>query len=150
MLRDDASVPDGAEMPRVRLGNHEESSDSARVTTEAHLSDGQHLADDLRVFRALSAWRAMLPDGHVEARENPVEVLEQCTRLRAHQAGRLFYHAWAEVMLEGRWVTVDPTWGQLPADVTHLRFVRGGLGKQMAMFSVIGRVEQVQVVETTP
>ncbi len=68
----------------------------------------------------------------------------------AHQAGRLFYHAWAEVMLEGRWVTVDPTWGQLPADVTHLRFVRGGLGKQMAMFSVIGRVEQVQVVETTP
>ena len=31
------------------------------------------------------------------------------------------YHAWAEVELEGRWVAVDPTWDQVPADATHLR-----------------------------
>lgn len=30
-------------------------------------------------------------------------------------------HAWAEVALDGRWVAVDPTFGQLPADATHLR-----------------------------
>ena len=30
-------------------------------------------------------------------------------------------HAWAEVALDGQWVAVDPTWGQLPADPTHIR-----------------------------
>jgi len=30
-------------------------------------------------------------------------------------------HAWAEVALDGRWVPVDPTWGQVPADATHIR-----------------------------
>lgn len=30
-------------------------------------------------------------------------------------------HAWAEVALEGRWVPVDPTWGQMPADPAHIR-----------------------------
>ena len=35
--------------------------------------------------------------------------------------GRFAYHAWAEVELDGRWVEVDPTWGQIQADVTHLR-----------------------------
>lgn len=64
-----------------------------------------------------------------------------------HQQGRFFYHAWAEVMLDGNWVTVDPTWGQLPADVTHLRFVRGSLREQLAMFNVIGRIKEVTLVE---
>ncbi len=64
-----------------------------------------------------------------------------------HQQGRFFYHAWAEVLLGGQWVTVDPTWGQFPADVTHLRFVRGSLRQQLAMFNVIGRVEEVTLVE---
>ncbi len=30
-------------------------------------------------------------------------------------------HAWAEVALDGVWVPVDPTWGQMPADATHIR-----------------------------
>ncbi|MGB0589981.1 MAG: transglutaminase-like domain-containing protein [Myxococcota bacterium] len=31
------------------------------------------------------------------------------------------YHAWADVSIDGRWIAVDPTWGQLPADATHIR-----------------------------
>jgi transglutaminase-like putative cysteine protease len=31
------------------------------------------------------------------------------------------YHAWADVAIGGRWVAVDPTWGQMPADATHIR-----------------------------
>jgi transglutaminase-like putative cysteine protease len=64
-----------------------------------------------------------------------------------HQEGRFFYHAWAEVLLGDAWVTVDPTWGQFPADVTHLRFVRGSLREQLAMFNVIGRIKEVTLVE---
>lgn len=32
------------------------------------------------------------------------------------------YHAWVEVIIDGHWVAVDPTWGQDAADATHLKF----------------------------
>ncbi len=32
------------------------------------------------------------------------------------------YHAWVEVAIDGRWVDIDPTWGQATADATHLSF----------------------------
>ncbi len=31
-------------------------------------------------------------------------------------------HAWNEVVIDGLWVPVDPTWGQTTIDATHLRF----------------------------
>lgn len=31
------------------------------------------------------------------------------------------YHAWVEVALDGRWVAIDPTWGEGRADATHVR-----------------------------
>ncbi len=30
-------------------------------------------------------------------------------------------HAWNEVRVNGAWLVVDPTWGQAPADATHIR-----------------------------
>ena len=53
--------------------------------------------------------------------------------------GRFYYHAWPEVWL-GRWVAVDPTFGQYPADASHLRFVIGGLARQVELLRVIGRL----------
>jgi len=41
-----------------------------------------------------------------------------------YQNGRFYYHAW-NVLYLGRWITADATLGQMPADVTHIRFVRG-------------------------
>lgn len=36
---------------------------------------------------------------------------------------RGFYpHAWNEVVLDGYWIPVDPTWGQTTIDATHIRF----------------------------
>jgi hypothetical protein len=52
---------------------------------------------------------------------------------------RFFYHAWVEVWA-GQWVAIDPTFGQLPADVGHVRFVVGGLQEQFEMFRVIGQL----------
>jgi len=53
--------------------------------------------------------------------------------------GRFYYHAWAEVYL-GDWVAVDPTSRQLPADAAHLRFVIGGLARQVELARLIGRL----------
>ncbi len=50
-----------------------------------------------------------------------------------------FYHAWPEVWL-GEWVAVDPTFGQYPADASHIRFVIGGLAQQVEIIRLIGRL----------
>jgi hypothetical protein len=63
-----------------------------------------------------------------------------------HLRGAFYYHAWAEVFLatnggRGRWLAVDPTLDQFPADLTHVRLARGGLDKQAAILGVRGRLE---------
>ncbi len=71
----------------------------------------------------------------------------------------LYYHAWPEVYL-GRvgdhtfggadtspgWFPVDPTLGQFPADAGHMRFLVGGLERQVDLLKLIGRLE-VETVE---
>ena len=54
--------------------------------------------------------------------------------------GQFYYHAWPEVWL-GDWVAVDPTFGQFPADASHLRFIVGGLARQVELIRLIGRLE---------
>ena len=51
--------------------------------------------------------------------------------------GKFYYHAWPEIWLE-RWVAVDPTFGQFPADASHLRFAIGGLNKQVELLRLMG------------
>lgn len=53
--------------------------------------------------------------------------------------GSFFYHAWPEVWL-GEWVAVDPTFGQVPADAAHLRFIVGGLANQVEILRLIGNL----------
>jgi transglutaminase-like putative cysteine protease len=53
--------------------------------------------------------------------------------------GAFFYHAWPEVWL-GEWVAVDPTFGQVPADAAHLRFVIGGIAQQVEIVRLIGNL----------
>jgi len=58
------------------------------------------------------------------------------------------YHSWAESMLDGRWVAVDPTYDQVPADPTHLKLLEGHLPEDMApIISIIGRIH-IKVLET--
>ena len=53
--------------------------------------------------------------------------------------GRFYYHAWNALYLD-KWVTVDALMNQIPADVTHIRFVRGEPRQQIDLMSVIGTV----------
>jgi hypothetical protein len=52
---------------------------------------------------------------------------------------RFFYHAWNEVYL-GRWITVDATLDQVPADATHVRLILGGPERQVELVRVIGKL----------
>jgi hypothetical protein len=55
-----------------------------------------------------------------------------------YQRGRFYYHAW-NVLYLGTWITVDSVMGQFPADVTHIRFVRG-TERQIDLIGIIGKV----------
>jgi transglutaminase-like putative cysteine protease len=59
-----------------------------------------------------------------------------------YQEGTGFlYHSWAESFLGGSWVAVDPTYNQLPADPTHLKFFEGHtLGDLSPIMAIIGKI----------
>ncbi len=57
------------------------------------------------------------------------------------------YHSWSESFIGNRWVSVDPTFNQLPADHTHLKLLEGHLPKDMApIITFIGRIK-INVLE---
>lgn len=58
----------------------------------------------------------------------------------AYKDGYFYYHAWPEVYLE-RWVAIDPTLGQFPADTAHIRLLTGDIDKQVQLLPVIGRLK---------
>jgi hypothetical protein len=58
----------------------------------------------------------------------------------AYIDGKFYYHAWPEIFLRD-WVSIDPTFGQFPADAAHLRFIVGGLGRQAEMIRLMGRLK---------
>lgn len=58
------------------------------------------------------------------------------------------YHSWAESFIGDQWVSVDPTYNQLPADPTHLKLLEGHLPEDMApIIAIIGRIK-ITVQET--
>jgi hypothetical protein len=64
----------------------------------------------------------------------------------AYTGGQFYYHAWPEVWL-GRWVAVDPTFGQFPADPLHVRLLTGGLETQYEVLGLLGRGASIEVLE---
>jgi transglutaminase-like putative cysteine protease len=70
--------------------------------------------------------------------------------------GAFYYHAWPEVWIaespaRGRWLPVDPTLNEFPADATHVRLARGGLDRQTAIVGLIGRARlEILDVELRP
>ncbi|HOG07010.1 MAG: transglutaminase-like domain-containing protein [Syntrophales bacterium] len=60
--------------------------------------------------------------------------------------GRFYYHAWNVLYVDG-WVTADATMGQMPADVTHIRLVRGEADRQIDLAGIIGDI-RLEIVDT--
>ncbi len=56
--------------------------------------------------------------------------------------GAFYYHAWPEVQMAPSepWIAIDPTFGQFPADATHVKLVQGDLDRQIEIMSYMGRL----------
>ncbi|MDP8254322.1 MAG: transglutaminase-like domain-containing protein [Candidatus Alcyoniella australis] len=61
-----------------------------------------------------------------------------------HQ-GAFYYHAWPAVWV-GRWVAIEPTFGQFPADATHIKLLEGDLDKQVDLIQIMGKV-RIEVMD---
>ncbi len=59
--------------------------------------------------------------------------------------GYFYYHTWPEVWL-GQWVPADPSMGQFPADVTHIRLMQGDIDKLASLGEVI-RDMKIDIME---
>lgn len=56
-----------------------------------------------------------------------------------------YYHAWNKVYL-GKWISVDPTFGQFPADATHIKLQEGELSEQAKVLKIVGTVK-IEIME---
>jgi transglutaminase-like putative cysteine protease len=52
-----------------------------------------------------------------------------------------YYHAWNEVCLGDTWVSLDTTTNQLPADLSHLKFIEGELQEQIKIGALLNTLE---------
>lgn len=52
-----------------------------------------------------------------------------------------YYHAWPEVLVEGRWIWTDPTLGQELADATHIKLLNGGIETWTQLLPFLGQLE---------
>jgi transglutaminase-like putative cysteine protease len=57
-----------------------------------------------------------------------------------------YYHAWVGVYLGGKWISTDPTFGQIIADPTHVKLEYGGFENQAKLYRVINKL-QVSVLD---
>jgi len=57
----------------------------------------------------------------------------------SRQFGGFLYHAWPEIYA-GKWIAMDPTFGQDIVDATHIKLIEGELSKQLQLFEYIGKI----------
>jgi hypothetical protein len=131
----------------------------------------QEILGDISQARArvekLAAWVAGNVENSITDSQSPIETLEKragnCqshARLYASLAraagiptrfvsGLVFadgkgflYHSWAESLVDGLWLPVDPTFGEIPANATHIKLAEGDAPDDMApMAAIIGRIK---------
>ncbi len=59
------------------------------------------------------------------------------TLLRDH----FYYHAWVEAYMGSKWITLDPTFNQVPADPTHLKLTEGLEEGMASLLPIIGNLK---------
>lgn len=53
--------------------------------------------------------------------------------------GGFYYHQWAEVY-SGQWIPVDPVFGMVPADATHIKLSQGDMSEQLRLLNALGTI----------
>ncbi len=132
--------------------------------------------DQSRMVGILTRWVAENIEGTVTDSQSPVETL-QSKKGNCQSHARLYtslarsagiptrfvsglvwltdkgflYHSWAESFVAGNWQTVDPTFGQAPADLTHIRMFDGDTPDDVAPLArIIGRLKARIVSQEYP
>jgi hypothetical protein len=140
-------------------------SEAPEVTAKAkELAVGKK--DAKEIARALAAWTAdWLKDSIEDGGSALVSLKERSGNCQTHarlytalaraagiptrfvsglvyQEGKGFlYHSWTESLLGDAWVAVDPTYNQLPADPTHIKFFEGSGQEDMApIIAIVGKI----------
>jgi hypothetical protein len=65
-----------------------------------------------------------------------------------YKDGLFYYHAWPAVYLNGRWLPVDPTFGQQVADATHIKLIEGSYESTVGLMRVIGKLT-VRIIDSS-
>jgi transglutaminase-like putative cysteine protease len=61
------------------------------------------------------------------------------------------YHSWAESLADGNWISIDPTFGQVPADATHVKLVEGDSTDDLVpLVRVIGKLRILSLQQEEP
>ncbi len=59
--------------------------------------------------------------------------------------GKFVYHAWVEVQVGDVWMAVDPAFGQVPADATHVTLASGIFEEAARLLQLAGRMQLTPV-----
>lgn len=65
------------------------------------------------------------------------------------QRGAFYYHAWNEVCLDNRWLSLDTTTNQFPSDLGHIRLVVGEIQEQLRLSGLLGTLRIEVIAETS-
>ena len=107
--------------------------------------DATSALDALNSLEGECESHAYLLAGLLRARGIPTKVISGI--VYSEELDGFFFHAWNEVYL-GKWIPVDPTFGQFPADPTHIKFSEGGRKALLDIVPLIGTIK-VDVLEMT-
>jgi len=79
--------------------------------------------DVLRTRKAECQGHSFLYAALARARGLPTRVVNGLVYSGEH--GAFLYHTWTETWVDGQWLAVDPTFGQVGVDATHLKLLEG-------------------------
>jgi len=70
----------------------------------------------------------------------PTRVVNGIVYSRNYQG--FLYHTWAESLANGHWIAIDPTFRQVPADATHIKFIEGeNISDLIPLVDLIGQIQ---------
>jgi transglutaminase-like putative cysteine protease len=83
---------------------------------------------------------SLLYAAFARAAKIPTRVVNGVVYSKNHQG--FLYHTWAESLVDGRWMAVDPTLRQIPADATHIKLIEGErMGDLLPLVDLIGNIK---------
>jgi hypothetical protein len=104
-----------------------------------HPTDAFSALDVLRTRRAECQGHTYLYTALARALDIPTRVANGLVYSEQHDG--FLYHSWAESLIDGHWLAVDPTFGQPVADATHVKLLEGEESADLiALTNWVGRV----------